>query len=329
MTQQQPGPGAARRPPPPAPAPAAAPVNRVLLKQATSGLIHNEPLRIVVHGVEGVGKTTLAANAPKCLILGAEDGTAEIPVYGRLVPDSWAAMLDILDQLRTDEHNYRSVAIDTLDWLEPMCWAHVCTAAKKPDIEAFGYGKGYIAALSEWRVFLAKLQALITGKRMNVILIAHSVCKGFKNPDADQGDYDRYMLKLHEKTSGLVKEWAKAVLFCNYERATVEKDGRNKGVDTGKRMMYTRMSAKHDAKNRLWLQAEIPLSWAALIRAIKSGEDLRKRWAEALDKVDDRARAEAQEFIEQEDYDPVKIAETIEGLKALAANVSPSAPVQK
>lgn len=323
MTAQAPGqPTAAqqqvRRPPQPA---VSTPVptqqkGKLTLAQATKGIIRGEPLAILAHGDAGVGKSTFGANAPKALVVGPEDGTAEIPVEGRLTPTTWEDTLAVVDQLLTEEHPYRSLVLDSADWLEPLCWAKVCAAAGKSSIESFGYGKGYQEALGEWRILLSRLQALRQMKRMNIIIIAHSVLKTFKNPDANQGDYDRYQLKLNEKAAGLLKEWAKAVLFLNYARATVEvKEGRFKGLDTGKRMIYTRMTAAYDAKNRLWLPAELPLSWHAFAQAVKDGEELRGAFADALGRVDEQTRVEMQVWIEQNNYDPAAVRSAIAQMK--------------
>jgi len=255
-------------------------------------------------------------------MLCAEKGTGEIPVFGRLTPRSWEELVSIVWELVREQHPYQSVAIDSLDWLEPMCWRHVCEKAGKPSLKAFGYGDGYAEALSQWRQLQAALEEVQKAKRMTVILIAHSHCKSFKNPDASQGDYDRYQLKLQDKAAGLWKEWAKAVLFMNYDRAVVEVDGRLKGIDNRgndnrvKRLIFTRMTAAYDAKNRLWLPEQVPLSWAAFEAAVKAGADLRGKWNDALWQLDDKARTEAQAWIEGVDFDPVKVAKMIDEMRA-------------
>ena len=313
-----PGPPVRRAPPPalrgaaPAAGAAAPARGKLRLADATSGLVR-EMLSLLVYGVEGVGKTSLAAGAPRPLLIGAENGSAEIGLVRRVSPATFEDVLGVLEDLRTEAHDYQSVVLDSLDWLEPLVWAATCARGGKATIEAFGYGKGYVEALTEWRMVIKALEGARV-KGLNVILVAHSVCKLWKNPDANQGDYDRYSLKLHEKAAGLWKEWAKAVLFANFERATVEVDNRFKGLDTGRRLLHTRMAAAFDAKNRLWLPPEIPLGWEPLRRAIEAGEKLRERYYAALAKVDEATRASAQEHVEQSNYDPAVIEQVIAGL---------------
>ncbi len=325
-TGQRPGPGPRTMAPRTGPQPmgqqprAAAPP--LVLRAPTRGIVRNEPLRVLEHGPEGVGKTTFAANAPKCLVIGAEDGSAEIPVFGRVSPSTWEEVLGYLDALIVGEGDYaayQSVALDTLDWLEPLCWEYTCRKANKATLEAFGFGKGFIAALDEWRILLARIRTLQTRRRLNVIAIAHSQLKTFKNPDANQGDYDRYQLKLHEKAAGLWKEWAKAVLFLNYERATVEAgQNRHKGMDTGARKIYTQMTANYDAKNRYWLPAELTLSWAAFHREVKATEDLRGRFDAAVMGLPDGQREAIQEDIEKNGYSAAYVEQVIGILSAQA-----------
>lgn len=312
-----PAPGPRRAPPPalagrPPPATQAAARGKLRLSEASAGLVR-EPYSILVYGVEGVGKTSFAANAPKPLIIGAEQGSAEIGHVQRISPSSFEDVCGVLEDLRTEAHDFRTVALDSLDWLEPLVHAAVCARGNKPSIEAFGYGKGYVEALTDWRALFKALDTL-RAKGMHVILVAHSVCKLWKNPDANQGDYDRYTLKLHDKAAGLAKEWCKAVLFANFERATVEDGGRHKGLDTGRRLLHTRMAAAFDAKNRLWLPAEIPLGWAPFARAAEQGQVLRERYYAAIGKADDATRASAQEHIESTNYDPTAIEQVIAGL---------------
>jgi hypothetical protein len=275
-----------------------------------------EPLSLLVYGVEGVGKTSFAAGAPSPLILGAEAGSAEIGHVRRLSPTSFGDVLGILEELAAGAHNFRTVGIDSIDWLEPLVWRAVCDQHGKSDIEAFGYGKGYGYALDEWRRLLRSLD-VVRSKGINTVLIAHSAIKPWKNPDG--ADFDRWTMKLNDKAGSLVREWSKAVLFANFERGVVEKDNRAKGVDTGKRLLFTRMSASYDAKNRLWLPPEMPLGWAPFARAVRAGDELRTRFYAAIATMDDEAREAAIEHMESNDYTPEAAESVIASVTSTAA----------
>lgn len=242
---------------------------RMTLDAITSGK-KKRPARVLLYGTEGVGKSTWASNAPAPVFLGTEDGTAQLDVSRFPEPTTWDEALAAVDTLTTAEHAYRSLVVDTLDWLEPLCWAAVVEAAGVHNIEDLGFGKGYVAALDKWRAMLARLDALRDRRGMHVILLAHSWIKTFRNPEGD--DFDRYELKLHAKTSGLVKEWSDAVLFACYETLTAtDKSKRTRGVSTGARIVHTERRAAFDAKNRYGLPAELPLDWSAFAEAMATG----------------------------------------------------------
>jgi hypothetical protein len=228
------------------------------------------PVRAVVFGIEGIGKSTFGANAPRPIFLGAEDGTSQLDVERFPSPETWADMMEAVRVLTDEPHEYGTLVIDTLDWAEPLLWAHICKRDSQKDIEAYGFGKGYQFALDEWRVFLAALERLRKAKRMHVVLIAHSWIKTFKNPEGD--DFDRYEMKLNAKAAGLVKEWADCVLFANYE-TYANKDAKTKkvkGVDTGARLLFTERRAAFDAKNRYGLPESLPLSWPDFFAAMQA-----------------------------------------------------------
>jgi hypothetical protein len=230
------------------------------------------PMRVLLFGTEGVGKSTFAANAPSPIFLAAEDGTAQLDVARFPEPGTWREVFDALDELIHGEHDFKTVVVDTLDWLEPLCWAHVVGKAgssKITSIEDFGFGKGYVAALDEWRLLLSRFEQLRLRRGMHVVFLAHSWIKTFKNPE--DADYDRIEMKLHMKAAGLLKEWSDAVLFARYETFvdTDEKTKRSRGVSTGARVIHTQRTAAWDAKNRYDLPMTLPLDWSAFADAVK------------------------------------------------------------
>ncbi len=243
------------------------------LSSITSGK-RREPYRLLLAGVEGIGKTTFAASAPKPILLEPEQGSGHLDVPRFPPPANLADVFAAVEELISGQHDYQTLVVDTVDWLEPLVWQFVCARDGKLDIEDYGYGKGYQVALDEWRKVLAALERLQNLKGMNVILLAHTTLRTFKNPEGE--DFDRYELKLNAKAAGIVKEWVKAVLFTNYETFAVKAKGalKAKGVASGARLLYTTRSAAYDAKNRYSLPAALPLSWAEFDRAAKLGQPL-------------------------------------------------------
>lgn len=234
------------------------------------------PIRAVIYGADGVGKSTLCASAPSAVFIATEDGLHNIDARQVAPPETWPQIIASVDALATDDR-CGTIVIDSLDWAETMLWAHL--VATKPndkgkkvqDIEGYGYGKGYIAAAAEWRILVAALQrAGKAGK--HVLLTAHAQRKGVKNPTGE--DYEQIQIKLQERAAGLIREWAHIVAFAELDIATFtnKDDGdRTKGIFTGRRILRTQPSAGYQGKTRLTMPEKIPLDWRAFEAAIKAG----------------------------------------------------------
>lgn len=231
----------------------------------------DKPFRVVIYGPEGIGKSVFAASAPGSIIIDIEGGTSFIDCARTPRVESFTDCMKYVDAFGTEDHPYKTVAIDTMDALEPLVWKHTIAKANNPKIqtiEDFGYGKGYVAAADEWRVLLSALDK-IASRGINVVLLAHSTVKNFKSPDVTVDAYDRFELKLYKSTAALIKEWPDFLGYAQYEVATAEKDGKTKGVSTGRRIIQTTHSAAWDAKNRYGLKAAIPLSWPEFEKAAR------------------------------------------------------------
>ena len=111
-----------------------------------------------------------------------------------------------------DEHDYQTVVIDTLDWLERLIWAKVCEDRGVKSIEDIGYQKGYVFALDFWRQIVDRLDRLRNDRSMCVVLLAHCKIEKFEDPESPA--YDRYSPRLHKHANALITEWVDAVLFA-------------------------------------------------------------------------------------------------------------------
>jgi hypothetical protein len=243
------------------------------MKNIVSGKLV-KPVKVLIHGTAGVGKSTFASNAPFPIFLCSEDGTSELNISRFPVQDSFDGVLSCIDQLATEEHSFRTFVIDSMDWLEPIIWRKCCQVHNKASIESFGYKTGYIHALDWWRILLSSIERLRATKDMHVVLIAHSSVRTFNDPEQDS--YDRYELKLHPKAAGLLIEWCDAVLFASFDRATRKDGDKSKGVSTGERIMRTELRAAFDAKNRYGLPFRMPLSWQEFQNGVKKSRTTEK-----------------------------------------------------
>ena len=189
-------------------------------------------IKAIVYGVEGIGKSTFASQWKNPLFLDFENGTNQLDV-DRLNPGSYEEVDVIIDSLIRDTEGYKTLVIDTADWMDKLIQEGICLSKKVDSIEAFGYGKGYTYVSEIWGKFLNKLSRL----KMDVVLLAHAEIKKFELPD-QTGAFDKYNMKLSRRATPLVKEWADLMLFANY-KTVVSKDENEKARARGKKRIMS------------------------------------------------------------------------------------------
>ena len=222
--------------------------------------------KVVIYGVEGIGKTLFASQFPNVLFIDTEGGTTGYDV-ARIdpAPASWNALIKCVKDVKV-ERPCSTLVLDTADWAEILCAEHICAKNNWESIETPNYGAGYTALKEEYGKLLNYLSDVV-GAGINVVITAHAMMRKFERPDEAAG-YDRFELKLQKKTAALVKEWADALLFADYETVveTVKGDmGKTKGkARGGKRVMHTQHHACWDAKNRWGLPDKVPFEYAQI-----------------------------------------------------------------
>ena len=221
------------------------------------------PQKAVIYGPEGVGKSTLAGRLPEPVFLDTEGGTHHLDVVRLDAASTWDEINSAVIQLAKSQHPFKTLVIDTADWLEKRLVEHLCRKSNKDSIEDFGYGKGWVILAEEFARFLHSLDALLD-RGMHVVFLAHATVRKFEAPD-QAGSYDRFELKLSKQVAPLLKEWADVVLFGNYVTKIAEKDnGKLRGVGGKERVLFATHSAAYDAKNRHGLPDKLPFTVEAL-----------------------------------------------------------------
>lgn len=298
-----------------------------LLTQIKRGIVA-APIWLLIYAPEGMGKSTFAAAAPKPIWLGADNGTHHLDIARYPEPHSWTEVLAAIDDLTENAHEHITLVVDPLGWFEPMLWDYICKRDGKANIEAYGYGKGYEAALIEWRLFVAAVERLSDKRGMNVIFIAHSQTKKQASPDAES--FDRYTLQLNEKAAALFRQRCDYVLFAKravWTEATDQTKKRFRGISNGERYLHTAWSPAYDAKSRPQLPDPIPFreqdAWLQFMaardfvanRLAEKKSELEQLLAKATPENADKARA----FIAEDPKDVTRYDEVIAALKSQQA----------
>jgi len=221
-----------------------------------------EPPRIVLYGVQGIGKTSLGADFPAPVFIQIEEGTPgdlELTSFGRL--KTFDEVMDAFGSLYAEDHEFKTVVVDTLDALEPLVWAKACQINGWKSIEDPGYGKGYVAAEDVWRDYVEAVNAL-RSKGMIVLQIAH--CETVKHEPPGMEPYARYHIKLHKRAGALISQEADVVAFVNYDVNLKKVDtGFNKtkthAEGGGLRLIHFEERPAFLAKNRYGMPAKMTL----------------------------------------------------------------------
>lgn len=239
-----------------------------------------KPPRILIYGPQKIGKSSFGALADRPVFIQAEDGLDALTnVDAFPLAKSFDEVMNNLGQLATEAHDFKSLVVDSVDWVEPLIWRQVCKEHNVKNIEDVlkGFGKGYIKSLDLWREYLDALDYLRNERGMTIIQIGHSQIRKFENPETDI--YDRYELKLNKHASALLMEHSDIILFANYyvgvkkEDKAFSKEGRRRAVGTGDRILYTEERPAFMAGNRYSLPSEIPFTkdgsyWEEIAKAV-------------------------------------------------------------
>lgn len=274
-----------------------------ILAAVSNSASKKEGIRVVLSGVEKVGKTTLATNAPRALLVPLETGYSGVTVNKVPMLEHYAYVMQLLDEIHQQAaagaFPYQSLVFDSGTALERLI--HIAVLATDPTYAAGnkkgvtmesalgGYGKAYQLANQYFDDFLKKCDVLATGFGINIIVTCHVFAAKVVDPTV--GEYDSWDLLLHspknQKTYGkreMITQWADVVGFLHEPLFVIEGDKMNKGVSQNKgRVLSVSRTPAYVAGNRFGMTTDIPVpkdgGWNHLAHNIyqNSGVDVYNR----------------------------------------------------
>lgn len=196
--------------------------------------VRNKPRKVVIYGPPKIGKSSLVSSAAKSLLIPTEDRVDHIDAQKTEVIQSYDELMEIFEWLLTAKQ-VETVIIDTIDWLEPMIWEHVCqkkgfSSLVEDRNKETNFGKGLkYHAVEGWKVFLQNCDLLRDQAQKNIILVAHATVEKIDPPESEA--YDRHNLDVDKHAAAVVFEWADIVGFYTRELIikTEEVGNRKKG----------------------------------------------------------------------------------------------------
>lgn len=270
----------------------------------------------VIAGNNGVGKTTWAAGFPNVLMLDLEKGSGHLDV-ARIPSEKLtdlASVKSVLKELVETNHDYKTIAIDSVEALEGLISDAVCIEGKVKSIELYdgGYGKGYVRSREIMREIIVELRKL-QEKNITTILIAHTQVKSHSDPATNQ-TYDRVIMRCNDKMAALIRDMADNVFYATYKVFINTENKKTQAFGDGQRVMFTQWRPGFDAKNRLELPLEIPLSYDAFIELANpeqapKPEELISEINAMSEKLDDKMKTVVAEQVKKFEKNPVKLRE--------------------
>jgi len=228
----------------------------------------DHPPRICLHGSMGCGKSMTATCAPVPMWLNLEKSVLARDLgIGNQTPSSYPEVMEYLTALLTQEHEFKSIIIDTLDRLEKMITDYVCEVNGYENISKTPWGEGLTARTKEWLKFFNLLDRLNTEKGMIVIVVCHSVIVDIEDPVLPK--YGKHTLNLYKRDAPYVTGWVDLVGYCMIKTFTTTDGERNLAITDNEHIICCQPKPAYDAKTRYEdIPDEIPMDWGILLKYI-------------------------------------------------------------
>lgn len=266
----------------------------------------NRPVRAMIYGLEGVGKSSLGARSDNPIFISPEGGADQLKkADGSLVDEavgvnSWETLIATVKDLIKEKHDFKTVVLDSADWIEGLAHSKIIGNSGKTIVTANGgYGSGYRQSQNMHQDLISLLSELRDKRDMNIILTAHAHVKAVKDPEM-MSDYDAFEIKCHELVSALWREWVDALFFVRFRTFTKTNEDASKAraLSDGTRVVYTEKRPAFQAKNRYGMPAELPFTldfWNELMKYARLGpkaetaEEIRNQIDDLINRVSDEA----------------------------------------
>lgn len=210
---------------------------------------------VVIYGEPKVGKTTIASQFPKALLLAFEKGYNALAGVMAQNITKWSEFKQALRQLEKKEvkNVFETIVIDTVDLAFKACETYICQREGVDKIGDIPYGAGYKMVREEFNDSLRRIPMLEYG----LVMISHAQVSTVTSEDGTE--YSRTIPTLAKQPRQIVLSMADIIGYAK----SVERDGESKTV------LFLRGTPQFEAGSRFkHTPPAIKFEYEALVSAI-------------------------------------------------------------
>lgn len=208
--------------------------------------------KVMIYGLPGVGKSTLATKLKRPLFLDFEGGLNQIGADRLPQIQAFDTFVDYLFLMTKSpkSENYDTIVIDSADWMVRKAIEAAAGIDRSHLKETLvksngGYGAGFEVYTNYIRTQVLPMLVDINKKGYGICLIAHADKKKMMGPDGI--DLEQITPKIDARTMNVFVEWVDNVFY-------LKKD------DSGERVLLLDSDDVALAKNRLGKTGEVKLA---------------------------------------------------------------------
>lgn len=205
-----------------------------------------------IYGAPKTGKTTLATQAPKALLLAFERGYNALP--GVIAQDitSWGDMKQVYRELKKPDvkNTFETIIVDTIDIAADMCQKYICDQNGITALGELGFGKG-------WGYFKTEFSLVFRGLTQlgyAVIFLGHE-----REVIDDEGKGKTIRPALTTSTRTIITGMSDIIGYAHqdkkYAQSVLTIRCGNDSIECGSRFKY--------------MKSEFPMSYNNLVEALR------------------------------------------------------------